>query len=173
MAQFALRWILMFDAVTVAIPGAKNAAQAQANGRAADLPPLSESQMTELKAIYDQDILPHGPTTSTCARPTRRCARSTAPALSTTRSTTNRARRASAIIGTSRVARTSISVSANWRRGSLMPSANNGYPLHTRSTAGRGGLPPTIDLYGAGHRWQLPVGPACGRGAPLPVNVAD
>jgi diketogulonate reductase-like aldo/keto reductase len=61
MAQFALRWILMFDAVTVAIPGAKNAAQAQANGRAADLPPLSESQMTELKAIYDQDILPHGP----------------------------------------------------------------------------------------------------------------
>ena len=41
MAQFALRWILMFDAVTVAIPGAKNAAQAQANARAADLPPLS------------------------------------------------------------------------------------------------------------------------------------
>ena len=29
MAQFALRWILMFDAVTVVIPGAKNAAQAQ------------------------------------------------------------------------------------------------------------------------------------------------
>jgi virginiamycin B lyase len=27
----------------------------------------------------------------------------------------------------------------------------NGYPLHTRSTAGRGGLPPTIDLYGAGQ----------------------
>ena len=38
MAQFALRWILMFDAVTVAIPGAKTAAQAQANARAADLP---------------------------------------------------------------------------------------------------------------------------------------
>jgi len=26
-----------------------------------------------------------------------------------------------------------------------------GYPLHTRSTAGRGGLPPMIDLYGAGE----------------------
>ena len=33
MAQLALRWILMFDAVTVVIPGAKNAAQARANAR--------------------------------------------------------------------------------------------------------------------------------------------
>ncbi len=59
MTQFALRWILMFDAVTVAIPGAKNAAQAHANARAASLPPLSKAQMTELKAIYDEDIRPH------------------------------------------------------------------------------------------------------------------
>ena len=59
MAQFALRWIMMFDAVTVAIPGAKNASQAEANARAADLPPLSPSQMAELKAIYEQDIRPH------------------------------------------------------------------------------------------------------------------
>ncbi len=59
MAQFALRWILMFDAVTVAIPGAKTAAQAQANARAADLPPLSASQMAELEAIYEEDIRPH------------------------------------------------------------------------------------------------------------------
>jgi len=59
MAQFALRWILMFDAVTVAIPGAKNAAQARANARAASLPPLSQAQMAELKAIYDEDIRPH------------------------------------------------------------------------------------------------------------------
>ena len=37
MAQFALRWILMFDAVTVVIPGARNAAQARVErpGRAA------------------------------------------------------------------------------------------------------------------------------------------
>ena len=59
MAEFALRWILMFDAVTVAIPGAKTAAQAQANARAAGLPRLSQSQMAELKAIYDEDIRPH------------------------------------------------------------------------------------------------------------------
>ncbi|UDL96162.1 aldo/keto reductase [Lichenihabitans sp. PAMC28606] len=58
MAQFALRWILMFDAVTVAIPGAKNAAQARANADAASLPALSPDVMTELKSIYDRDIRP-------------------------------------------------------------------------------------------------------------------
>ena len=40
MAQLALRWILMFEAVTVAIPGAKNVEQARANAAAATLPPL-------------------------------------------------------------------------------------------------------------------------------------
>jgi aryl-alcohol dehydrogenase-like predicted oxidoreductase len=59
MAQVALRWIMMFDAVTVAIPGARNAAQAQANARAASLPPLSQAQMAQLKAIYNEDIRPH------------------------------------------------------------------------------------------------------------------
>jgi aryl-alcohol dehydrogenase-like predicted oxidoreductase len=59
MAQFALRWILMFDAVTVAIPGARNAAQALANAEAADLPPLKPETMAELKAIYERDIKPH------------------------------------------------------------------------------------------------------------------
>ncbi|MCW6507112.1 aldo/keto reductase [Lichenifustis flavocetrariae] len=62
MAQFALRWILMFDAVTVAIPGAKNPDQARANAAAADLPALSAETMAELKKIYDADIRPavHG-----------------------------------------------------------------------------------------------------------------
>ena len=59
MSQLALRWILMFDAVTVAIPGAKNAAQARANAQAADLPSLSPSTMAKLRAIYDEDIKPH------------------------------------------------------------------------------------------------------------------
>ena len=59
MAQLALRWILMFDAVTVAIPGAKSVAQARANAAAADLPALSPSEMGELKAIYDEDIRAH------------------------------------------------------------------------------------------------------------------
>ena len=59
MAELALRWILMFDAVTVAIPGAKTAAQARANARAAETPPLSQADMAALKAIYDEDIRPH------------------------------------------------------------------------------------------------------------------
>jgi len=59
MAQVALRWILMFDGVTVVIPGAKSAAQGRANAAAADLPPLTPTEMTELSAIYDEDIRPH------------------------------------------------------------------------------------------------------------------
>jgi aryl-alcohol dehydrogenase-like predicted oxidoreductase len=59
MAQLALRWILMFDAVTVVIPGAKNPAQAQGNAEAAALPPLSEETMTALRQIYEEDIAPH------------------------------------------------------------------------------------------------------------------
>jgi len=59
MAAFALRWILMFEAVTVAIPGARSAAQARANADAAALPALSQPVMAALKAIYDEDIKPH------------------------------------------------------------------------------------------------------------------
>ena len=56
MAQYALRWILMFDAVTCAIPGAKNPAQAQDNAAAADLPPLSDADMQKIREIYDRYI---------------------------------------------------------------------------------------------------------------------
>ena len=41
MSQFALRWILMFDAVTCAIPGGKRAEQVADNCRASDLPALT------------------------------------------------------------------------------------------------------------------------------------
>lgn len=58
MAQLALRWILMFDAVTVVIPGAKDATQARANTAASELAPLSDAVMAEVSAIYDQDIRP-------------------------------------------------------------------------------------------------------------------
>jgi len=54
MAQFALRWILMFPQVTTVIAGAKNPQQAQDNTHAADLPPLSEETMRRVQAIYDQ-----------------------------------------------------------------------------------------------------------------------
>ncbi len=56
MAQFALRWILMFDAVTCAIPGAKRPSQAEDNARAADLPPLPEATMKKVREIYDRLI---------------------------------------------------------------------------------------------------------------------
>ena len=56
MAQFALRWILMFDAVSCVIPGAKRPSQAEDNVRAADLPPLSEEQMAAIRDIYDRYI---------------------------------------------------------------------------------------------------------------------
>jgi aryl-alcohol dehydrogenase-like predicted oxidoreductase len=59
MAQFALRWILMHEAVTTVIPGARNAAQARANTEADNLPPLSPAVMAELKSIYDQDVRPY------------------------------------------------------------------------------------------------------------------
>jgi len=56
MAQFALRWILMFDAVTCAIPGAKRPDQVADNCAAADLPPLPEETMRAVSAIYNERI---------------------------------------------------------------------------------------------------------------------
>jgi len=56
MAEFALRWILMFDAVTCAIPGAKRPSQVEDNCRAADLPAIPESAMLRVGDIYNQFI---------------------------------------------------------------------------------------------------------------------
>ena len=56
MVQFALRWILMFEAVTCAIPGAKRPSQAEENFTAADLAPLSEETMAQVRSIYDRQI---------------------------------------------------------------------------------------------------------------------
>jgi len=56
LAQFALRWILMFDAVTCAIPGAKRPAQVADNCAATDLPPLPEAAMAAIRAVYDRRI---------------------------------------------------------------------------------------------------------------------
>ncbi|HVT87818.1 MAG TPA: aldo/keto reductase [Tepidisphaeraceae bacterium] len=56
MAQLALRWILMFDAVSCAIPGAKNPEQAQANAKSSDLPTLGETVMSKVEQVYNQQI---------------------------------------------------------------------------------------------------------------------
>jgi len=59
LAGLALRWILMDDAVTVVIPGARNAQQARANAAASDLPPLSADTMAAARAVCDRLIAPH------------------------------------------------------------------------------------------------------------------
>jgi aryl-alcohol dehydrogenase-like predicted oxidoreductase len=58
MTQFALRWILMFDAVSCAIPGAKRPAQAKENIAAADFLPLSAETMQAVREIYEARIRP-------------------------------------------------------------------------------------------------------------------
>jgi aryl-alcohol dehydrogenase-like predicted oxidoreductase len=62
MTQFALRWILMFDAVTCAIPGGKRPDQVAENCKASDLPPLSQDVMGKVKGIYEGRVkgLVHG-----------------------------------------------------------------------------------------------------------------
>jgi len=59
LAQLALRWILMFDAVSCAIPGARNPDQARANAVAADLPPIDETTLGAVRRIYDERIREH------------------------------------------------------------------------------------------------------------------
>ena len=59
MAAFALRWILMNEAVTVAIPGARNAEQAKANASASDLPVIGADVMAAMEEIYRTRIAPH------------------------------------------------------------------------------------------------------------------
>ena len=59
MAQFALRWILDFDAVSVIIPGASNPRQARANVSASDLQPLSPQLHARLKEFYEQEVAAH------------------------------------------------------------------------------------------------------------------
>jgi aryl-alcohol dehydrogenase-like predicted oxidoreductase len=58
MAQFALRWILEFPAVTCAIPGAKRPAQVAENIAASDISPLSKTTLKKIAAVYDAEVKP-------------------------------------------------------------------------------------------------------------------
>ena len=58
MAAFALRWILMEQAVTVVIPGAKTPEQARANAAADALAPLPQATMDAAREIYARLIAP-------------------------------------------------------------------------------------------------------------------
>jgi aryl-alcohol dehydrogenase-like predicted oxidoreductase len=57
-AQTALRWILMFDAVTCAIPGAKRPSQVEENLKAATMAPLSDETMKKISLLYDNLLRP-------------------------------------------------------------------------------------------------------------------
>jgi aryl-alcohol dehydrogenase-like predicted oxidoreductase len=54
MAQFALRWILMFPEVSSTIAGAKNQQQIKDNVQAASLQPLSDETMRRVREVYDK-----------------------------------------------------------------------------------------------------------------------
>jgi aryl-alcohol dehydrogenase-like predicted oxidoreductase len=56
MSQFALRWVLMHDAVSCAIPGAKTAEQVEENCHATDVPRLSRGLLRQVRGIYDRLI---------------------------------------------------------------------------------------------------------------------
>jgi aryl-alcohol dehydrogenase-like predicted oxidoreductase len=58
MAQFALRWIIDQPGVSVVIPGARNPGQVAGNVGAAELAPLSQDQLSAVRAVYDELIRP-------------------------------------------------------------------------------------------------------------------
>jgi aryl-alcohol dehydrogenase-like predicted oxidoreductase len=58
MSQFALRWILMFDAVSCVIPGGKRPEQVAENVGASALPALNSETMAGIRRVYEQRIAP-------------------------------------------------------------------------------------------------------------------
>lgn len=58
LAQFALRWIQMFEAVTCAIPGARRPAQVEENCLAADLPALDAATLQAVQQLYESRLKP-------------------------------------------------------------------------------------------------------------------
>ena len=58
MTQMALRWLLMFPAVTCAIPGGKKVAQVDENVKAADFPALPDETMSAIETLYNEKVKP-------------------------------------------------------------------------------------------------------------------
>lgn len=59
MAQFALKWILSFDAVSCAIPGGKKPSQVVDNAKASGGEGISAETLTAVEQIYDNLIREH------------------------------------------------------------------------------------------------------------------
>jgi aryl-alcohol dehydrogenase-like predicted oxidoreductase len=58
-AAFALRWVIDQPGVTSVIPGARNVEQVRGNVAAAGLPPLTDTQLSDLERLYDERIRAH------------------------------------------------------------------------------------------------------------------
>ena len=56
LTQIAIRWILMFDAVSTVIPGASKASYVKTNAESCELPPLTDEEMKHVQSIYDKYI---------------------------------------------------------------------------------------------------------------------
>ena len=56
LSQFAMRWILDFPAVSVVIPGAKNATQVAENCSASELAPLGDERHRGLAEFYKEQV---------------------------------------------------------------------------------------------------------------------
>lgn len=56
LALLAIKWVLMFDAVSCVIPGASNPSQIQSNLKSADIQNISKKDMAFIKSVYDQYI---------------------------------------------------------------------------------------------------------------------
>jgi aryl-alcohol dehydrogenase-like predicted oxidoreductase len=59
LAEFSLRWCLDFEAVSVLIPGARNAAQARGNARVSALAPLGADRHVKLASFYEREVAAH------------------------------------------------------------------------------------------------------------------
>ena len=59
LAQFALRWILMFKEVTCTIPGARNVQQVRDNAATSSIAPVTDETMSAAREIYDRHIRQH------------------------------------------------------------------------------------------------------------------
>ena len=56
LSQFALKWILMQDAITCTIPGAKNKNQVEENVKSSELPHLKKEILNRINLIYEKNI---------------------------------------------------------------------------------------------------------------------
>ncbi len=59
LSLIALRWILMFEEVSVVIPGASKASHIKENVKASDLKPLTSLEMIRVEEIYNEYIKKH------------------------------------------------------------------------------------------------------------------